>query len=224
MSEKTDIIDHACRRLGVASFADLGGVWGVDGAYTFYALEKYKIDKAFLVDTNISEIVREKQKSFQQLILLNQDFGNLEVAEKIGKVDAIVLFDVLLHQVSPDWNEIINIYSKNTRLFLVYNPQFTGTKTIRLIDLGEEEYFRNVPHKREEEPYKSFIEKMFQIHPFHKKIYRDIHNVWQWGITNMDLVSTMKLHGFHEIYHTNYGKWGHLKNFEGNSFIFKKLG
>ena len=103
MPEKKKLIDFACTQLGVKSFIDLGGVWGVDGGYTFYILEKYKIDKAMLVDTNISEIVIEKQKSFPHLSLIKTDFGSDNVIRKMGKVDAIIMFDVLLHQVAPNW-------------------------------------------------------------------------------------------------------------------------
>lgn len=224
MPEKTDLIDYACGQLGVSSFADLGGVWGVDGGYTFYALQKHAIKKAFIVDTDITDIVREEQKSFPQLTLINANFGSYDVVERIGNVDAIFLFDVLLHQVAPDWDELIKIYSSNTQYFIIYNQQFIGPKTVRLIELGETEYFENVPHKREEEPYKSFIEKMYQMHPKHNRIYRDIHNVWQWGILDIDLINTMKKHGFQMVYYINYGQWGNLKNFEKHTFIFKQLG
>ena len=220
--EKIGLIDYACKTFRVTSFADLGGVWGVDGGYTFYTLENYKVDKAFLVDTNINEIVRNKQKAFPQLTLMNDNFGNYEVAQRLGEVDAIFLFDVLLHQVSPDWDTVIQIYSKHTRIYIVFNQQYIGSKTLRLIDLGEEEYFKNVPHTRQEEPYKSFIEKMYQIHPQHNRIYRDIHNVWQWGIVDKDLINAMKDQNFNKVYYKNYGQWGGLKNFEGHAFIFKK--
>jgi hypothetical protein len=83
--EKTYMIDYACEKLGMRSFADLGGVWGVDGSYTFYALEKYSIEKAFLADTNISDVVREKQIAFPQLTLIDANFGSTDVADQIGK-------------------------------------------------------------------------------------------------------------------------------------------
>ena len=76
MPEKTKLIDYACTQLSVKSFIDLGGVWGVDGGYTFYILEKYNIERAILVDTNISQIVIEKMKSFPNLSLINTNFGS----------------------------------------------------------------------------------------------------------------------------------------------------
>ncbi len=38
---KLELIDLAFRTLPVRSFADLGGLWGVDAGYTFYALEHH---------------------------------------------------------------------------------------------------------------------------------------------------------------------------------------
>ena len=222
-ADKSNLIDYACDSFEIKSFADLGGVWGVDGGYTFYILEKHKIEKAILVDTNFTEAVKERQKLFPQLTLIESNFGSYDTVNNVGKVDAIFLFDVLLHQVAPDWDEVIRMYSNITQYFLVYNQQYIGPKTVRLLDLGEIEYFKNVPHTREEEPYKSVMEKMYEIHPQHNRIYRDIHNIWQWGITNNDLINVMKEQGYIEVYHENHGQWGELKNFQGHSFIFKKL-
>ena len=222
LADKINLIDYTGNSVGIKSFADLGGLWGVNGGYTFYTLEKHKIDKAFLIDTNFTETIKERQKLYAQLTLIESNFGSYDVVRRVGDVDAIFLFDVLLHQVTPDWDEIIRMYSENTQNFLVYNQQYIGSKTIRLLDLGEEEYFKNIPHTREQEPYKSVMEKMYQIHPQHNRIYRDIHNIWQWGIVNNDLIYVMKKQGFDKVYHKNHGQWGELKNFEGHSFIFKK--
>jgi hypothetical protein len=223
MSEKKEMIDYACGTLGVKSFADLGGVWGVEGGYTFYALEKYKIDKAFLVDEGITEIVQEKQRPFQQLTLIKDNFGRRDIPPLIGEVDAMFLFDVLLHQVSPDWNAVIEMYARYTHYFIIYNQQYKGQQTVRLLDLGEEEYFKNVPHSKAESHYKALMEKMDEIHPQHKRKYRDLHHYWQWGITDQDLVGVMKDQGFENIYYKNYGQWCGLINFEGHAFIFRKL-
>ncbi len=223
MKEKTDVIDYAYKNFQIKSFADLGGVWGVDGGYTFYTLEKKSIEKAFLVDTDFTKKVEESKKKFSKLNLVKGNFGSVEAINSVGSVDAVYLFDVLLHQVAPDWNEVIKKYAQFVKYFVIYNQQFLGSKTVRLIDLGVEEYFKNVPHTIEEGQYRAFIEKMYETHPQHNRIYRDIHNVWQWGITDEDLASVMKEQGFENVYYKNYGQWGKLKNFEGHSFIFRKI-
>ncbi|MFC1848597.1 hypothetical protein ACFL27_00170 [candidate division CSSED10-310 bacterium] len=222
LDEKIYLIDHVCDNFRIKSFADLGGGWGVNGGYTFYTLQNYKMEKAYLVDTNIPEEAKELQKLYPQLTLLESNFGSNDVLDDIGFVGAIFLFDVLLHQVAPDWNEIIRMYADITHCFLVFNQQYLGPETVRLLDLGEAEYFKNVPHTREEEPYKSVMEKMYQIHPEHNRIYRDIHNIWQWGIVKNDLIKVMKEHNFKEVYFNNHGLWGGVNNFEAQSFIFRK--
>ncbi len=220
MKEKTALIDHACREIGIRSFADLGGVWGVHGAYTFYGLKSGRIDKAYLADTDFTAIVKLRRLLYPQLQLVRGNFGNPDVARSIGAVDTIFLFDVLLHQVAPDWDEIIRMYAKKTNSFIIYNQQYIGSKTVRLLELGEDEYFRNVPHSRNLGEYNTLFTKLDQIHPLHQRPYRDIFNIWQWGITDDDLVRVMMEQGFARYYYKNYGQWGGLRNFEGHAFIF----
>ena len=94
--------------------------------------------------------------------------------DQVGRVDAIFLFDVLLHQVAPDWDTILEMYAKNVRVFGIYNQQWTGADTtVRLLDLGEEEYFRNVPV----DPKKSHIEISL------KNSIRSIHMPTRRGAT-----------------------------------------
>ena len=40
---KLGLIDKALSMTKVDAFADLGGVWGVDGSYSFYILSKYNL-------------------------------------------------------------------------------------------------------------------------------------------------------------------------------------
>jgi hypothetical protein len=222
---KKDLIDFTFQRIvsKPQSFADLGGVWGIDGAYTFYALAKYSIISAFLVDTNITDTVINKSRKYENLTVIKANFGDSSVLQQMGKVDAIFLFDVLLHQVKPDWDEILDMYSPVTNCFVVFNQQFIKSeKTIRLLDLGHDEYFRNVPHDREHPTYMALFEKMYDTHPQHNRIWRDIHNVWQWGITDHDLIRKLKSLRFTMQYYKNCGQFGRLKNFENHSFVFQK--
>jgi len=229
--DKKDLIDFACQRFKIRSFADLGGVWNVDGGYTFYALQRCQMEKAFLVDTNFTDEVVRQQAAYPALQLVEGNFGSEETITKIGNVDAALFFDTLLHQVNPDWDKVIELYAARVKYFLILNQQFTASeKTVRLLDLGEEEYFKNVPHERNEEPYKSVFQKMYEIHPQHQRIYRDIHNVWQWGITDDDLVEKMKSLGFKMQLYKNAGPFSYsdsgqlrtLPNFENHAFVFSR--
>jgi hypothetical protein len=225
INDKKELIDNTFRRCNPvpSSFADLGGIWNVDGGYTFYTLGKYKASHAILADTEITESVFQKSSLNNNLKLIQGNFGEPAVAERIGKVDAIFLFDVLLHQVKPDWNEILKMYAERTSYFVVYNPQWIGSgETVRLIDLGKDEYFRNVPHAKDAPLYRMFYEKMFEINPRHNRIWRDVHNVWQWGITDRDLTGEMENLGFKMKWFRNCGQFGHLPNFENHAFIFQR--
>jgi hypothetical protein len=228
--EKKALIDYVfdlCKNRP-QSFADLGGVWAVDGAYTFYALERYSQTSAVLVDTDFTDATIQRARAFPMLRTIVGNFGNVSVMRSIGPVDSIFMFDVLLHQVSPDWDEILTMYSSISPCFLIYNPQFVASeKSVRLLDLGEEGYFANVPRDRSHPIYSGLFERMYEIHPQHNRMWRDIHSVWQWGITDEDLWRKMKDLGYIMQYYKNCGQWAGedkndkiLKNFENHAFVF----
>lgn len=122
---KINLIDRAFTSCRIESFADLGAVWGVEGAYTFRALDKYPVKEAVLVDGRITPTVAARANSYPQLRVIEGNFGDQEIADKVGNVDALFLFDVLLHQVSPDWDTILDMYAKNVRCLLIYNQQWS---------------------------------------------------------------------------------------------------
>jgi hypothetical protein len=225
--DKKELIDTAFQKVvpHAKSLADLGGVYRIDGAYTFYSLDKYRLRTAFLVDTDFTASVRKRSRQYGNLSLIQDNFGNFNVAKKIERVDVIFLFEVLLHQVNPDWNQILEMYSSITDCFVVFNQQFIRSeKTVRLLDLGFDEYFEHVRVDRESPHYKSLVERTTEIHPQHNRPWRDVHNVWQWGITNTDLMGTMDRLGFTMRYHRNHGQFSNFKSFENHAFIFCRQG
>lgn len=225
--DKKDLIDYAFRRCSAppATFADLGGIWGVDGIYSFYTLDRYDVTRAYLFDTDVSDRFAERAPAYPPLQAVEGDFGDFDfVKSRMPWADVVFFFDVLLHQVKPDWDEILAFYAERCRVFVIHNPQFLAAeKTVRLLDLGEEAYFSNVPHVRSESPYKELFENMYEMHPRHKRIWRDVHHVWQWGITDQDLIDAAEKPGFNLRYYKNCGRWGTLKNFECHGFVFEKL-
>jgi hypothetical protein len=225
--DKRDLIDLAYRRCDPApgSFADLGGIWNVDGAYTYYTLAEHGAARAFLVDFAISEAATRASRGHRGLTLIKGNFASEQVMEKIGEVDAVFLFDVLLHQVKPDWDEILRAYAKRTRYFVIYNQQWTGsTHTVRLLDLGEEEYFRNIPPNSRDLPsYSGLFEKLHErVIPEKDRVWRDMTSVWQWGITDGDLLEAMQGLGFKMQHYRNCGRFGALPNFENHGFVFQR--
>lgn len=195
----------------------------MEGAYTFHALGRHPVKSAALVDTHMTSVVAERAEAHPQLRLINGNFGSQAIVDAVGPTDAIFLFDVLLHQVSPDWDKILEMYAKNVRVLLIYNQQWTGSDdTVRLLDLGKKEYFRNVPHSRYRKPYNNLFEKLDQKHPDHDRPWRDVHHIWQWGITDEDLEATVARLGFDLKYKKECGRFGRLANFTNRAFIFAR--
>jgi hypothetical protein len=223
LQDKLDLIDFAFSRFNLHSFADLGGVWRVEGGYTFYTLDKYDVSVATLVDNCFTDTVRKRARKFAQLKVVPGNFGNQRIADEVGNVDAVFLFDVLLHQVAPDWHRILEMYAPQTNCLIIYNPQWIRSKrTLRLLELGEEEYFRNVPHERTEEPYKDLFQKLGEKNPGHDRPWRDVSSIWQWGITDADLRAKVESLGFKLQFMKNCGRFGSLANFENHAFVFSK--
>lgn len=220
---KINLIDRAFTSCRIESFADLGAVWGVEGAYTFRALDKYPVKEAVLVDGRITPTVAARANSYPQLRVIEGNFGGQEIADKVGNVDALFLFDVLLHQVSPDWDTILDMYAKNVRCLLIYNQQWIGsTTTVRLLDLGEKHYFRNVPHSKLNKAYRDLFQKLDKKHPDHDKPWRDIPDIWQWGITDADLESKASELGFKLLYKEDCRGFGWLPNIQNRAFLFAR--
>jgi len=220
---KKEAIDFVFNKFNINSVAELGCVWGVEGIYGRYIATKYSHTSVKMVDTNWTDEAKELCGEYSNIKTFSENFGNTETPSKIGKVDAVILFDVLLHQVAPDWDRVLQMYSLYTDFFIIVNPQFIGSPlTVRLLDLGYENYFANVPHDREHPTYKNLFDKMYEIHPTFNRIWRDIHPVWQWGITDTDLIHKMHELGFNPVYLKNEGVWNNLPNWELNAFVFKK--
>jgi len=223
LQDKLDLIDFAFSRLNLRSFADLGGVWGVEGGYTFYALEKYSLSAAALVDTHQTDTIKNRAWNFPQLRVITGNFGDERIAREVGHVDTVFLFDVLLHQVAPNWDRILDMYANQTECFIIYNPQWIGSnRTVSLLELGEEEYFRNVPHGRTEGPYAGLFQKLEEKHPDHDRPWRNVHHIWQWGITDIDLRAKVESLGLRLQFMKNCGRFGKLENFENHAFVFSK--
>jgi hypothetical protein len=223
LQDKIALIDYSFTSLHVRSFADLGGVWGVDGGYTFHALGSFGATQAVLVDTHPTASLLQRFPSYPQLRFIKGNFGDEGTASQVGEVDAVFLFDVLLHQVAPDWDRILEMYATRARCLLIFNRQWIASKrTVRLLDLGEEEYFRNVPHRRDTKPYDELFRKLDQKHPDHDRPWRNVHHIWQWGITDEDLQAKVQSLGFRMQYYKNCGQTCDLKNFEDHAFVFSK--
>ncbi|MEK7432691.1 MAG: hypothetical protein AABZ74_06145 [Cyanobacteriota bacterium] len=223
---KKNLIDTCFDNFNIKSVAEAGCVYGVDGVYSRYIAEtKPFVNRLVMIDTNWNENAIEVCRKYSKIEIINDNFAEKDVIyNKIGNVDLVILFDVLLHQVSPDWYRVLQMYSEISDYILIYNPQYTKSKiSIRLFDLGEEEYYNNIPNDNKNEGYyKDLFKNFFTYIEYYKRIQRDLHNIWQWGITDSDLLHVMDKLGFDLFDFQTYGLFYGLKNFENKSFIFKK--
>ena len=223
MQPKIDVLDFAFGRSKASSFADLGASYRVDGGYTFYTIDCWKAKRGVVVDTHPTERTLAEAAAREGVEVVRGNFGDPQIAARVGMVDAVILFDVLLHQVSPDWDQLLELYSSQTRLFVIHNPQWLDSKTVRLLDLGEEKYLATIPKTRNESVYRAAIDRPDEILPAHGRRNRDVHHIWQWGITDDSLISKLGSLGFALRYFQDHGFFWNLDSFRNHSFIFEKI-
>ncbi len=183
----------------------------MNGAYSFHVLSKYEISRAFIVDDHFTEKVKKRSARYPQLRLIKGDFRFQETFDEIDNVDLILLFDVLLHQAN--WREVLSFCTDKTSMLSIYNPQFIGERSVRLLDLGEEEYFKLVPHGRKSRYYEDL---------FTQREDRDTTGVWQWGICDSELVAELKKLDF-LLQSSLDGEYWPNRKFRSKGFIFQKV-
>jgi len=222
--DKAEIIDYVFSRCSpkAKSFADLGGVWGVDGAYTLYALRKHQVERACLVDTHFNDRVKAAADQLSNLHCIEGNFGDPLVAQRVGKVDAIFMFDVLLHQVNPHWDDVMELYADRARYLVILNQQWPGQETTRLLDLGPETYLNTVPGALGNPVYATLFDKINDIHPHHNRPWRDVHHIWQWGIVDSDIIATAERLGFKMLFYKDCGYFPNSTIFRNRAFVFEK--
>lgn len=217
---KLRTIDAAFALPEVTSVADLGGVWAVDAGYTFYALERHSPQRAVLVDDDITGPVRTRAAAFAQLQLLEQNFGLERTPADVGPIGVVLLFDVLLHQVDPDWDEILRRYAPLAQAFAIVNPMYDAAEhTVRLLDLGEDRYRSSVPPQ---DNLDVLFARLDEVNPQRGRPWRDVHDVWQWGITDADLRAAMAGLGFTAVHAEQLGRWHGLADFEDCAYVFRR--
>jgi len=193
---KARLIDRAFDRLKIKSFVDLGACWGVNGGYALHALTRGKIDRAVIVDGLVTNLTRERAKKHKQLEIVDGALGAPEVVEQVGQVDCAIMYDILLHQVSPDWDEFLALYAKNVQAMILYNQNWIGDpRTVRFIEFGLEQYLERVPNMGDE-AVREWFAKHDEWCEKERRPWRDVHYFWQWGITQKDLVNVLWDLGF----------------------------
>src|ERR1043166_10208152 len=115
---KAAMISDAIERYRLRSIIDVGACWGVNGGYAQHALASGKIERAIVLDGRITNLTRARFSNESRAQLREGDLGNLEFIDAVPKCDAAIIFDVLLHQVDPDWDEFIARYARKVDHFI----------------------------------------------------------------------------------------------------------
>lgn len=221
---KASFAQHAVRKHKVTSFADLGSCWGVNAGYALDLLAKNKIDRAYVADEIITELSRDRGTAFPQLLFVQGLLSDPTLAEQIGAVDALLMYDILLHQVNPDWNRFIEMWSTRARVIIVFNPMWELDEvTVRFIDRGAAWYKEKVVFS-DEGRIDEWFAKLDEIAPRNGRRWRDVHYYWQFGITRRDLIECFEHAGFTLDRFENFGAWRADKpwiQYEGFVFVRK---
>jgi Glycosyltransferase like family len=196
---KARAIDHAVDELGIESFASLE-IADSYGLYAFYAVEKPSVRRGALIDVRamrprdhvVSAIEEAAERPGMEVI--DGEYWDPDTVRELGQVDAVLLFDVLLRLVDPDWDQLLELYAPATSTFVITNPQWQrGEETVRLIELGREGYLQAAPPWG---AHSELFDRLDEWHDGQGRLNRDSNNVWQWGITDADLRAKMDELGF----------------------------
>jgi hypothetical protein len=221
---KLRVIDYCFEQLGCRSFADLGGVWAVDGGYSRYAADIHEAESGVIVDDDFTDEYLKQSRRLPKLTHVRRNFGDPALIEGLGDLDVAFFYDVLVHQVAPDWDELLELYAPHVRCFGIVQPQWNGDESVRLFDLGEEAYLAAIPSV-DQGPgtvYDGLFDRLDEINERRGRPWRDVHDVWQWGITDAGLIDRMADLGFGLRYFENTGSWRGLEDFHEGAFIFDR--
>jgi hypothetical protein len=200
------------------SVADLGGVWAVDGGYAFHAAGRPGVERVALVDEDFTPTVIQRAGRDDVVELIGGNFSDPVIAARVGRVDVVLLFDVLLHQVRPDWDEVLELYSERTRCFVIVQPTYVEEgRAVRLLDLGVERYLETVPDLP---IHQEALARLDETNARRGRPWRDVHDIWQWGITDAALRDELGRLGFELAHHEANGAWRGLARFDDAAYVF----
>ncbi|MGI8803962.1 MAG: hypothetical protein ACR2KV_17670 [Solirubrobacteraceae bacterium] len=219
---KVAAIDRACDLVAARSLADLGGVWAVDGGYAFHAAARPAVTRVALVDEDFTSTVVERAGRDGVVELVGGNFGDPAIAARVGEVDIVLLFDVLLHQVRPDWDDVLDLYAARTRCFVIVQPTYAEAgPAVRLLDLGVESYLALVP---DVPIHQEALARLDEPNERRGKPWRDVHDIWQWGIGDAALRAKLGALGFELAHHESAGRWRGLEHFDDSAYVFVRPG
>jgi hypothetical protein len=216
---KLEMIERGCDLVDAHSLADLGGVRAVGGGYSFHAARRHAMKRVVLVDEDFTPEVTDRQSATSVLELVQGNFGDDRIAGRVGPVDVVLLFDVLFRQVRPDWDEILDLYAAQTRCFVIVQPTYNAADAgaVRLVDLSAQRYLDLVPDLP---IHVEALEHLDEANVRRGRRWRDVHDIWQWGITAAALEQKLLQLGFQLAHTESRGRWRGLDSFDDCAFVF----
>jgi Sulfotransferase family len=222
---KAGAIDYAVEQLGVESFASLE-IATAYGQWAFYTIDKPTVQHGALVDLSPRRARGHLLSAIEQagerpgMRVLDGAFWDPRAVAEIGQVDAILLFDVLMLIVDPDWDRVLELYAPATSCFVIANPQWErGGTTVRLIDLGREKFLEAVPPAK---VHSELFDHLDEWHAGQDRPRRDITGIWQWGITDADLEAKMDELGFSLVREWSLSPPPETEGFVDKTFVFSR--
>ena len=118
---KGELIEIAHALRPIRSFADLGGCWGVNGGYSFHASKLIgpQLERGAIVDQHITALTSERAEKLPNIQLITGLLDSADSRKAVGSVDALIMFDILLHQVNPDWEEFILSWLPHANMLII---------------------------------------------------------------------------------------------------------
>ena len=153
------------------------------------------------------------------MAVLDTPFADADTVTEVGQVDAVLLFDVLVGLVAPDWDEVLELYAPVTSCFVIANPQWEGEATVRLVDLGREAYLQAVPTSQF---HTELFDHLDEWHTGQQRPYRDAQGIWQWGITDTGLVAKLSELGFSLKREWSLSQPVGTEGFVNKAFVFNR--
>jgi hypothetical protein len=220
-----DAIDFAISELGIASFADLD-IGATYGEHALYAIDRPSVHSGTLVDARAArgrpQLLDAIEHAAERpgLRVVDGDAFDADTIAEIGQVDAVFLFNVLLHMVAPDWSRVLEVYAPATSCFVIGNPQWRGSaETVRLVELGRDRYLEAVPSSAAtNDPF----EHLHEWSPAEQRLNRDSRTIWQWGITDADLKAQLRELGFDLELERSHGPFAGAEAFASKTFVFSR--
>jgi hypothetical protein len=220
---KARLVSDAIDRYGLKSIMDVGACWAVHGGYTFHALESGKIDRAVVLDGEITDLTRERAAGDARIVMREGNIGDADFIAALPACDAAIMFDVLLHQVAPDWDEFLIRYCGRVNHVVIWNQDWIGSgSSVRYVERGLEWYLGNVGDT-DAARITRWFERHDEISPRWGRPWRDVPDFWQWGIVSAELIDTMRRAGFRLDYFDNCGAWSERHpNIQKNAYLFSR--